>query len=875
MRDINRISYVMRILIALFIIIFFFFTSGCLKNIVGASQYAQEYAQNLRYVNASGTPEMLNEGFCECMVCRNSTFLFGIFTSFVGGDCKFIAPCDQRTFEMYSDPQQTTNYTLRQFMIGAGPSFADFGAANSYCYNKLSMAVHWLVGGENRPYSLPSAQRAICMLDKGVIPVYVLYSNGKDINRGRTKEIAEILRYEAREVTMGRVCGAVGPTIVTTEIDFNGTDPAVIDKVVEQIHAINEGCNDLSKNPPEINCFVAVAPKMGDTAALDAVMGKVSREEVHLLAFGINSHYDNGTCNGAYMNMEAEKFARYGLYKYGLPSVIPYVLFDANTKDATGSCTWREENVLEAYRGFFPFGVVSLLGAGVIGIAPYDFNSSATGGDPLRCNDCALGASEERLAAWYGGCQKMMEIGNRVPSAQMPIIFPNESGGYCDYGVQQDALFHIYRDAQGTDFYLPIQHKISTPENQLFRCDECLVETQNIVDLYPILRKKVPSTLPSYVCTAYPEIDYYSSQFNVDPMLARAVALGESSFDKCAIAPICKPGVKANVGYTSYDPETGEKRWTTRSCIPGSEDAYNKGYPIMYDSSDFCEFEQPSNIDKPEYTFRGLGLFQTLISPYEFWPAKYREDGKDGPYVEFYEKVKNAGGVVEPEDAKKCFNEGFNPFNSTHSACLGTLKLSNDLENARKWVDKYNNENCGVSDLFGIDSNPAKRGVLVGFVALYKYAGVWDKVGDDPRCSATKSPGECWVDDYCKIKLCAKRNPSEGCGLACTETADGTACVPNIPSERSGCNGNSRDFLEYIYCRIGNDFGVSEDDSRYNIFDKMGYYIYLRDNCPNSFCPPQRKLLDEGLKLNTEFDETQIKEDLYIIFGTPWSICRQ
>ncbi len=858
---------IIRIIFTFFVIAIFFFIPGCLKNITGASQYADEYVQNLRYINASGTPGMLDEGSCTCMICRNSTFLFGVFTSFVGGDCKFITPCDQNTFEMYSNPQQTKNYTLRQFMIGAGPSFADFGAANSYCYNKLSMAVHWLVGAENRPYSLPSAERAMCMLDKGVIPVYVLYSDGKNIDPDSTREIAAILGHEAMDVTMGRVCGAVGPTIVTTEIDFNSTDPAVIDRVVEQIHAINEGCNDFSKTPPEINCFVAVAPKMGDTKGLDAVMGRVSREEVHLLAFGINSHYDNGTCNGAFMHTEAVKFARYGLYKYGLPSVIPYVLFDANTMDATGRCTWSEENVLEGYRLFFPSGVVSLLGAGVIGVAPYDFNSSATGGDPLRCNDCALGASEERLAAWYGGCQKMVEIGNKVPSAQMPIIFPNASGAYCDYGVQQDALFHIYRDAQGTEFYLPISHTLAPPEKELFRCDACLLQSnKTISDYYPTIKKYVVKSLPDYsdkcpdcpdpaICYIYPEIDYYSSRFNVDPTLMRAIAWVESDFNKCSAALV----------------GSGE------GCLRG---AYDTGYNFMYDPSGECDSDLENLMGKsgyyepgvqegtrqPKCRFAGLGLFQVIEPPYTFWPSPYYpEEGKSGPYADEYERAKDKGRAANIDGARAC-SPYFNPFNTTDAACMGARKLEGAIKFGMDWVDKTSEDCSSVPDLFEIKNDPAKRDILATFAATYLLAGVWRK-GYDEGCPSYQTPLDCWASKYCALKTCKSRQPPD-CGLVCTES--GGKCVPT-DADTSACAG-SRDFLDFSECLV-KQHGMDQKLSMLAGFRKLGAYESLQTVCP-SFCPPQKRLLDEKLKVNSDFTESQIAEDPYIVHGTPWSVCR-
>lgn len=857
-------------------VFFLILISGCVDRISGASQYSTEYAHNINYTDASNKYDTCKEGFCECMVCKNNSFLFGAFTSFAGGNCKFVIPCDQQTYDLYRTPAEHggSDYTLRHFMLGAGPSFYDFGDANAYCNNKLTMAVHWLTGSKTRDYSLPSPGRALCMLDKGVIPVYVLYSNGKNIDATRSAKIGRVLGEGAYDVTLGRLCDNVGPVIVTTEIDYNISDANDVEKIVDQIIQINEGCGN---TPAKINCFVAIAPRMGDTAALDAVMSnpRLPKRYVHLLAYGINSHYDNGTCNGAMMREQAVKFSRYGLYKYGLPSVIPYVLFDEGTSDSTGKCVWSEENVQNAYAGFFPKGIISLLGAGVIGIAPYDFNSSSSHSDPLQCKDCAIAANAERFASWYGGCQKFTAIDENRSSGQIPIIFPNESGGYCDYGIQPDAIYHMYRNIEGDELYLPPDPNLSDAEEKLFRCDACVVEA-NITDFYDVFEEFIPAEIDEYICTAYPELDYYSSLNNVDPMLTRAVVIGESGFDKCALAAISPPD-KPTIEFerTSYNVTSNEYKDITATTQEGT--GYYKGFTRMYDPDGNCEFDQSQLGGEPAYTFRGAGLLQTLTPPYTYWPAEYRADGQNGPNWPLWDEIdkmkdwrsghESASGITF-EAARTC-SENFNPFNSTHAACLGTMKLHDDIERGKNWTDEFNDRDSRCPDLFEIEGDPPKRDILGTFVGLYKFSGIWDKAGDNPACGGL-TPGECWAMDYCAIRFCAERE-SDDCGLACEEK-DGK-CVPSSSSAIE-CQGES-DFISYINCRIPcdycNDCG-STCSGRKGIFNKMGYYIYLNSNCKNSYCPGWIKLMQKGKFVSSEMnpDFVMNTQDPYSIYGEAW-----
>ena len=857
--------------IALFLIV-----SGCVEVISEVSEYSDEYVHDekmgLDYMAATSPEDLCKMGFCECFVCRNGTSWFLFKTSLAGGQCMFDKECNKETFDDYRKPG--SEYGPRYFMIGTGPTFADWGAANNYCNEGLTMAVHWLIGDASRPYNLPDLAQTHCLLQNGVIPVFVLYSKGEDIDIERTAEIARILGNDARVLTMGRLDGAIGPVIITTELEYDGNDPEEVDKVVEQIKVINDVCNNYVDDPsnPEINCFVAVAPKMGNKTALDAVMNhpNLDRKHVHLLAFGINSHYDNGTCDGTRMRLQANEFARYGLYNYSLPSVIPYVLFDANTKDMTGECYWNESEVQDGYSDFFPKGVNELLGAGVIGVSLYDFNTSITGDDPLKCHDCALGKRDDRLASWYGGCQKFIAITATQQSGHMPIIFPNESGGYCDYGVQDDSIFHMYRDQQGQEFYLPTVHKLSTPvyDEPMIKCDACIIQTNKsasdyfeIIEDYhrdvnslnaEIKEEWCPDCEDPAVCYIFPQIDHYASIFSIDPMFMRAIVWTESGFDPCAMAKVCRDSM-------------------SEGCLDGK---YPAGYNEMYDPDGKCdttaEFADDAHEERPEWRFAGLGLFQVMESPYTFWPGEVYDDMFDAVK---YDEDTRPGGRRENIDGAKACSETFNPFNPSDAACMGGRKLSGTFTKSKEWVDKYNkNEDC--PDLFGIGDDTSKRDILAAFVAAYRYTGAWSD-GYDPYCD-DKKPVECWADAYCNVTAtkcvlesgsCVNVEGPLGCKLS------GGRCVPDDDCQDKVGDDKERNFLAYSHCII-EDHEITDKLSIYAGFKKLGAYDTLTENCPNNYCPPWKKTAELlGMNIEDEkgiaVDENFDPDDPYAIYGEP------
>jgi hypothetical protein len=880
-----------------YLAVFLILLSGCMDVIGSSTDYATEYTKYLgKRIAASSEAEECRVGNCTCMVCENVSYFWNLWSSLAGGNCSFYHPCTPEAYEEIN--KEGDDIAARNFMYGAGPSFFDFGESNEYCHGKQTMAVHWLTGREGRDYDLPDAGRAMCMLQKEVIPVYVLYSGGENIDAGRSYEIGEELGWKAARIITDQRLTKVGPVIVTTEINYEMDD---VPEVVKQIYKLNEGCGN---HPPnDIKCFVAVAPRIGDREALDAVMNELGddRDYVQMLAFGIDSHYSNGSCTGRSMGTMAEGFAAYGLYTYGLPSVIPYVLFDQGTVDPVIGCPWDENAVREGYRYFFPSGSIMLRDVGVVGIAPYSFNSSQYGGDPLHCNDCDIAANFGRLESWYGGCQRMVKISEKQQGGGFAVVFPNESGGDCNYVTQTDYFGSLYRDSYGVDILDDPVTPLEELEEITWRCDECLADGEDLGELYTIFKQydsggakektdwisKIEGHIAAGTCERYPAIEYYSSRFSVDPMLVRGIIEFESNWHPCSVSCAGPDGEGGAF-------ETADGR--TRNCVGGR---YSAGYDYIYDPGNvyyegigYCS-EQTALAEPAspgDYRFLAMGLMQIMNSPYTYWPV---EEGGTGEYEDLFIDAKDRGRTENVPAARFC-SEEFNPFNASHNICRGTAQLggiTDQGEFADAWLTaaeaRCTSRTEGrVKDLF--DRSDRKRDeVMRTFVGIYKLTGVWENTDYDRRTCGDQPIGECWADLFCQAKQLKEET------FDCMEIAPGIypeGCVGEGEPDKSICFDICWDsqapqtcnFIAFVDCMVhrgetGRDPRSSGLEDRLSVdagLKKLFAFNYYNTHCENSHCPPYKQILktDPTMidNINPDMiDETtgEISEDMWRYLG--------
>ncbi len=826
------------LLIAMLGLIIVFIAAGCLQRLTGGSSlFEDDYRDNLgrspiAYPNAS---DICKEGSCWCMVCKNGTNIFGPLNNLIGGHCFWDKNCTPAQTAYYNNQSSTPDLTIRHFMIGAGPSFGDFLLANSRCSDRLSMSVQWLLGDNVTPYTRPDAARTMCFLSSDVMPVYILYSNGTNINITRTRQIGEILGTEGDDVFLGRLSdGPVGPVIVVTEIDFDASRAA---EVANQVRALDESCrNDRANN--KIYCHIAVAPKLNDFAALNAVHQELSADwdKVDFVAYGVNGKYVRG-CEGAQVRQQATNFSRYILYNLSKPSLIPYVMFEPGASDLSGTCNWTEADVVAGYGSFFPFAVQSLQKRGVVGIAPYATLTASSGGvtNPLNCTNCGVGASQARLQAWYGGCQAYTNVtrpSGSNPSASTQIVFGNESGTVCNQNTNMDFIRGF--SFAGRDIMQQAQGNMSDPAPLLFSCDACQVTNMSVDvgTLFPSLAAGASSVPSRSHCpytneTLYPEFEQWSGARNLDPMIARAFAFTESRFDPCAAAKVCNAGYD---GPGCFEPGTGK------------DECYDKAYDEMYDPAGNCTFEIAgnANTDQPDFRYCAVGIMQSLEPPYTFWPAWYHPDGANGPYFDVYQR---SGFYSAPPDendtrlpmldmARSC-SRSFNPFVPADSICVGTAKIEQMMVSARSWINAHRGQlNWGAG-------NVDKDNVFQVYVAGNMYAGFWgQRVGySHPRCAPGVRASECWASGFAEAWSANQTYCESDEGQADSEHchSDGTPIYD--PPEK--CNG-ATDFIAYVAaCEV--PYLPRQADPGKN---KAEAFLSFTMNCPVNFCPPGKVMLD-------------------------------
>jgi hypothetical protein len=664
---------------------------GCIQTLGAGTGYAQDYRAGLTNLTMydPSTWEQCKLGQCVCLACKNQTSWFGFRNSFAGGTCTFVQNCSQDVFDsLINGSMVSTDNMPRPFMIGQGYTFTDFADANGWCGNRLDMAVQWLVGTNETNYTLPDESRAQCFLQYDVMPVYVLYSNSQSINVPVTAQIAGLLKN-------------AGPVIITTEMDFNSSSQADVVNVSEQVLAIDSACDNERTGPEEkIHCFVALGVTMGDYNGVNEVrqqLGPANWNKVDLIAFGINGHTVNlnwtneAACDPDAALQQALSFARFSLYNNSKPTIIPYILFDSSGTDANGSCNWSEASMVQGYGDVFKYWLFPFQKAGVIGIAPYDFNSSSEGlGNPLGCTDCALGTQPDRMQAWFGSCRNYKIQAGKYPAGDNMIVFPNESGGTCDFNLNAMGMLQ----AQYTDQGEQITPNLTAPNLTLIRCDDCVNENYTFPANIPATDIGLSDPTKNFTyCSSVPALDYYANKWSVDPMLVRAVVIAESNFNNCSAALVSPTGQDSG-------------------CYP-------KGYDYVPDPEGNCP-GTGNQVQGERYC--GLGLMQSLEPPYTFWPSSLTPNGQPGQYYsgaatgsQLYLEANLAGRSTMDAQAQALCSPYFDPFNATNSACIGVYKLMTYLQTEKNTV-KNNQNNLGNPD-----SNTQQ--VIAYYLALQLYRG--------------------------------------------------------------------------------------------------------------------------------------------------------
>jgi len=562
-------------------------------------------------------------GDCMCMACDAHGMADPVYAKFYTfsyyyEECKF-TKCNETDFNTYMNAEPN-NEKMNFFMIGQG-GFGEFNKANPYCNNSLRMPVKWLDSrygaGE---YPLPDARRAGCFLDKGSIPLYILYSRGQSVSPSRAEEIAHLFS--------GTILGDMGPIIITAEFEFNSSNPAIRENVSAQVKAMKRACPD---------CLIALAPRIWDnsTELEEMFQDQAFNNSVDLFAFGINSH-DFNTCDPTRIYSDAVQYSEYLLYKYKKPSVWAYILFD-NDWSADQSCHWDESLLSRAYTDFYTYQP-AFPSTGVIGASLY----SMYGIGSLNCTDCGLfnisgDPIASRQASWFSNCQGLF-----ATSSVLPIVFSNAPGTTCAFG--QSAYSYVGDSSFYTEQPVPTEPAGAWP--QFYSCDSCMVEVR------PASIMISPNTAFSdRACTDFPVLDVYSDIRDIDPAYVRALVWWESGgFDDCEVGTSGAPCGRVTPMYEVVDPDGRCPAYATPSYQRPSKHACDMGLiPVFSPPEDYW-----AGITFKDWMYAPegeLAIAKACAGDEKFNPFNVEHNVCLGTY-EVAQHIKTAEGIVASNEGR-------------------------------------------------------------------------------------------------------------------------------------------------------------------------------------------------------------------------------
>ena len=579
---------------------------------------------------------------CYCFTCKNNTDLKIPLLSksydhtLVGGTCS-AAYCSQDDYIDYVN--NFNSIEMRSFMLGSGQSFVSGGNAGLYCNYTLQLATKWMKGSKGRPPIVPLADRAYCWLGRSMLPLFIYYTGGEEIDPARTADMAQAFNVSD-----------AGPAIITTEAGWNGTDNDAVGKVKNQIEAM-QTCK---------KCIKVLAIKPGDYTALYNIMGVPGNIDYGMLAkvdaigFGFRTN-DYPHCDMDQIIYENINFSHYILQQYNKPTIWLYV-GASEGNSSTGGCEWDAARVSKFYKELLA-RTGDLASAGVLGMSLYEFVDRS---GPIPCNGiqgCDFGMlnvkgeqKHPELNTWSDMCQ---EVNVNSPERK-PLFFSRngQGGALCDSPNVQNSQALIYSGAEiASDQGLMTGTVLPTLKIKDMGCGEACVS--NVTMTKPGIYDSTGNYFTdTNQCKIHPLIDEFADNLDISATYMRATVKIESDFNQFAVSNASK----ANTGCNE------------------------KGYTI----GQICELAGVAPSDCPEFNYPedqkpcAYGLTQCID-----YPGKaYSKD--TNPFL-----APSEAPPVMRDYIKTCGAEKYNPFDAGMNACCGANVLGEALSKARAYVATY------------------------------------------------------------------------------------------------------------------------------------------------------------------------------------------
>ncbi len=738
---------------------------------------------------------------CVCMVCKNDNFdIVNPFNKFYsidlqGGNCRFQKDCSKDVFLSYSDSPDYLGLfgseQVRFFMLGQGSNFAEFADATRYCNNSLRMAVRWLSSTEGYEYPLPAQSRAECLMEKDVLPVYLLYSQGKAIDSIRAGEIAATFVDS-------------GPVILSTEFDSNPYNYSELDLVIDQAITMKDSCP---------NCLIAISPKLEYNYSLDengkpfgynatysaldyifenSPQSEIAKDKIDLVGVGINSHHARN-CMASSLIWDGVSYSKYALRKYQKPSVWAYFLIDSAQQDSGGiernDCVWSESESVKAYSDLYKY-IPSLVDSGVIGAAPYSLYGLGSG--PIPCTNCSMmdvdGNQYPQHVQWFSLCQ-VYYTGDGI----IPIVFSSSSCADCSFATNYN-MFQLNEFRSGVTLSkAELELRYIEPFETFFRCNgQLMTEVPEEINL-----GAYSYHTGDRQCGWYPELDIFSDLRDSDPVLSRAITWMETGFNSDLEGPggdMCEASIVSESQCSSSS--------HPRKCLT-----------TLTDPSGVCIGGARSA--PPSKVFHSMGIMQVHTYPQELWGKLDKVDYED--------EARTCGG-----------EDGFNPFDKADNACLGSAIILDKLRLGKQFVSSHETQ-LGLTALkseFGEYNSKYlnMKNAYTIFISSYYYSGfttMHSGAGGGKKLDK-------WLIDFSAQRRLTDADCFEGPGE--TEGADtGTSQMSSELEDKCCKDGkvkegpccNQGNFINYLQsCKFPSLSSSSRPKAKYGL-KILGFYKAL------------------------------------------------
>ena len=638
----NNILPITYLILLIIIIYSFFYIPGCIEG--ENDKYAAQYANG--NVNVITMTDTCHPGKCYCISCNihnyslswlkklkntlmpkgSTASVNSIFPSLYGEECGQKV-CNSTTFmeDMKNDSKE-----VLQVGLGMGSTAFDFNQANPWCANRLKYAVEWTTTQDYIAYPKKiDPEIDECLLNHDVIPIRLLYSDGKEKD------------YEHKIENYIKEYKDIGPVIFGTEADPS-LDISQIRKTMGEIDILASQWDRKYKiglSLPSDNITKAVS------FANSVLEGTSYEDKVDYVLIGIRIN-EHQNFKQAFDSVLA--LSRYIMYRYNKPTIITYI----NLGD-------YPEQMQQNIQYFFNTIVPSLAQNDVIGASFYTYSGMF---DPLQLGgrQGSLITNIDTIKTFGGYCSNYITSSDNTPYGGIFAIFPNSSRTTCNFGT---LAYGQMTSASGFNSYNPNSAgllKLEQPIDKLFECASCkdvnYIQNHDITDrrgnLMEDINKRNGIIHSNINCSNHTEINMYAEINGISPLVALAVAQKESGFNHCiaSVVPISITRCN-NLNYDRY----GHMRYIEKSYI----DPYAKqaGCPNGVDT------HRPVGNNQKLCAY---GMFQTISPPEELVDKKYPGQ-KDT--------------LLQTKEIKNCVTNGkFNPFNKTQSACLGTTIMGENIK---------------------------------------------------------------------------------------------------------------------------------------------------------------------------------------------------